>query len=68
MAIDDLPRPWLLAALTGLRVAELLAPKEPVATAVRRPGPVLRREPRRGRLDADLGRERRVEVIAGRLN
>jgi hypothetical protein len=29
MAIENLPRPWLLAALTGLKVAELLGPEAP---------------------------------------
>ena len=28
MAIENLPRPWLLAALTGLRIEELVAADE----------------------------------------
>lgn len=28
MAIENLPRPWLLAALTGLKLVDLLAPEE----------------------------------------
>ena len=48
MAIENLPRPWLLAALTGLKIAELVSAQE---GAERRPqGVAPRPEPRRRRL------------------
>jgi hypothetical protein len=60
MAIENLPRPWLLAALTGLRVAELLGPESLLLgpeSLQRSDGPPHRPLPRpdarRRRLDAD---------------
>ena len=48
MAIENLPRPWLLAALTGLKITELVSAQE---GAERRPqGVAPRPEPRRRRL------------------
>ena len=48
MAIENLPRPWLLAALTGLKITELVSPQE---GAERRPqGVAPRPETRQRRL------------------
>jgi hypothetical protein len=58
MAIENLPRPWLLAALTGLKISELL-PLETVERAERRPqGGAPRPEPRRRRLRPVTGEDR----------
>ena len=46
MAIENLPRPWVLAALTGLKVTELLALPEG-KRADRRERPLARPEARR---------------------
>jgi len=48
MAIENLPRPWLLAALTGLKIAELVSPGGDEGVE-RRPQGVARPEPRRRR-------------------
>jgi hypothetical protein len=53
MAIENLPRPWLLAALTGLRVAELLGPESLQRSDGSPHRPLLRPDARRRRLDAD---------------
>jgi hypothetical protein len=45
MAIENLPRPWVLAALTGLRIAELLSEDKDLRQDP--PGEVPRPEPRR---------------------
>jgi len=50
MAIENLPRPWVLAALTGLKVAELLAPPEDERSDGRRERALPRPEARRRRL------------------
>jgi hypothetical protein len=51
MAIENLPRPWVLAALTGLKVSELLALPEKQRADGRRerglPRPDARRQPAR---------------------
>ena len=50
MAIENLPRPWLLAALTGIKITELVSLEE-TGGAERRPqGIAPRPEPRRRRL------------------
>ncbi len=55
MAIENLPRPWLLAALTGLKLVELLPP-ESTMSSERRPERALPRpEPRRRRLSEAVG-------------
>jgi hypothetical protein len=61
MAIENLPRPWLLAALTGLRVAELLGPDDsaPTERPPQRRGPLP--EPRRRRVSDARDRDRRCE-------
>ena len=62
MAIENLPRPWVLAALTGLKVTELLAlPDE--RSDWRREGALPRPEARRRRL-----REASAEPRATSLN
>ena len=50
MAIENLPRPWLLAALTGLKITELVCPKEAEGAERRPQGVAPRPEPRRRRL------------------
>jgi hypothetical protein len=50
MAIENLPRPWLLAALTGLKITELVSPEEGERAERRPEGVELRPEPRRRRL------------------
>ena len=68
MAIENLPRPWLLAALTGLSVAELLGPDDGRSTEPppRRPPP--RPQARRRQLGDAVDRDRRFELAEGRLN
>ena len=51
MAIENLPRPWVLAALTWLKVSELLALPENKRPEWRREGAVPRPEARRRRRD-----------------
>jgi hypothetical protein len=68
MAIENLPRPWLLAALTGLRVAELLGPDDAVSTERSPQRPLPRPESRRRRLSDARARDRRCELAEGRLN
>ncbi len=68
MAMENLPRPWLLAALTGLRVAEMLDPDDrtsgepPVRRSLSRP------EPRRRRLREARAPGRRAELMPEGLN
>ena len=50
MAIENLPRPWLLAALTGLKITELVSLEEGERAERRPQGMALRPEPRRRRL------------------
>jgi hypothetical protein len=68
MAIENLPRPWLLAALTGLRVAELLGPDDsaPTERPPRRPLP--RPESRRRRASDAGDRGRHFEPAEGWFN
>ena len=68
MAIENLPRPWLLAALTGLSVAEMLDPDDRMPGERPPQRPVPRPEPRRRRLGDALGRERRAEPAEAHLN
>ena len=49
MAIENLPRPWVLAALTGLKVTELLALPEDERPAGRRERVLPRPDARRQR-------------------
>lgn len=63
MAIDNLPRPWLLAALTGLKVAELLGPDDTVSTERRPHRPLPRPEWRRRPLGDAYRRGRRLELV-----
>lgn len=68
MAIENLPRPWLLAALTGLRLSELLA-REEIGSPDRRPQhPLPRPEPRRRRMGDNVGWTRGPAEPEGRLN
>jgi hypothetical protein len=50
MAIENLPRPWVLAALTGLKVTELLALPEDARSERRRERGLPRPQARRRRL------------------
>jgi hypothetical protein len=50
MTIENLPRPWVLAALTGLKVTELLARPEDEGSQWRREGTSPRPPARRRRL------------------
>ena len=61
MAIENLPRPWVLAALTGMKVTELLALPEDERTRWRRDDTLPRSQARRRRL-------RGAEPEAPRLN
>jgi hypothetical protein len=57
MPIENLPRPWVLAALTGLKVSELLARPEDERSRWRREDTLPRPQARRRRLrelSADL--------------
>jgi hypothetical protein len=55
MAIENLPRPWVLAALTGLSIAELLPEdKDPRQSPPRQ---IPRPEPRRRPLGEAAGRQ-----------
>jgi len=57
MPIENLPRPWVLAALTGLKVTELLARPEDERSRWRREDTLPRPQARRRRLrevSADL--------------
>jgi hypothetical protein len=66
MAIENLPRPWLLAALTGLKLVDLLPPEATMSPERRSERALPRPEPRRRRLgDADGGRK--LDPVA-RLN
>ena len=68
MAIENLPRPWLLAALTGLKISELLS-LEPAEGAERRPhGGAPRPEPRRRRLRPVSGEDRLGQCVEARAN
>jgi len=62
MAIENLPRPWILAALTGLRVAELVAVPEDEPADRQGRLPLPRPEARRRRRH-DIGDERCVAVV-----
>ncbi len=68
MAIENLPRPWFLAALTGLKVAELLAPADVGSTERLAKRPLPRPELRRRRLGDAPGRGRRLDLVEQRLN
>ena len=52
MTIENLPRPWVLAALTGLKVTELLARPEDGRSRWRREDTLPRPQARRRRLRA----------------
>ncbi|HSA82401.1 MAG TPA: hypothetical protein VLE23_16405 [Geminicoccaceae bacterium] len=58
MAIENLPRPWLLAALTGLKVTELVSLEGGAGADRRAPGAPPRPEPRRRRLRPVTGDDR----------
>ena len=66
MAIENLPRPWFLAALTGLKVSDLLEEPEPRGPERRPRRPshaeARRRRPRGG------GAQRRAEGCERRLS
>ncbi len=65
MAIENLPRPWVLAALTGLKVTDLALPPED--RRPERPTQPPRPQPRRRRpRDAVKGRYP-ATVIEGRF-
>jgi hypothetical protein len=68
MAIENLPRPWLLAALTGLKVAELLALEQPTPTAAQPQRPLPRPERRRRQLPDAPGRRSTPAGADSRLN
>jgi hypothetical protein len=55
MAIENLPRPWLLAALTGLKLVELLPPEATMSPERRSERALPRPEPRRRRLQDEAG-------------
>ena len=55
MAIENLPRPWLLAALTGLKLVEFLPPEETRSPERRSERALPRPEPRRRRLREAVG-------------
>jgi hypothetical protein len=66
MAIENLPRPWVLAALTGLRIADLLPEDKDL-----RPGPLRAAaipEPRRRRLCEVAGSQSGGAGEQARLN
>jgi len=63
MTIENLPRPWVLAALTGLKVTELLARPEDDRSRWRREDTLPRPAARRRRL-----REASADRRAPRLN
>jgi hypothetical protein len=68
MAIENLPRPWLLAALTGMKITDLLA-LEPAHGAERRPqGGAPRPEPRRRRLRPVTAEDRFARGEEARCN
>lgn len=68
MAIENLPRPWLLAALTGLKITELVS-LEGAEGAERRPhGMAPRPQPRRRRLRPVTGEDRPGQGEEARLN
>jgi hypothetical protein len=50
MTIQDLPRPWLLAALTGMSMTEIVRSDQADDPADRPPRPLPRAEKRRARL------------------
>jgi hypothetical protein len=65
MTIENLPRPWVLAALTGLRMAELVAPPR----QKRSDGQQARSSPQteaRRRRRRKPGNERRAPVVGER--
>jgi len=69
MTIENLPRPWLLAALTGLKVAELLGPDDSQPNGrpwQRRAFP--RPDSRRRRLGEAPGRRRQLDSAEEVLN
>ena len=68
MALENMPRPWLLAALTGLRVAELLAADDALPSERSPQRPLPRPESRRRRLCETPERHRRLELAEDRLN
>jgi hypothetical protein len=68
MAIESLPRPWLLAALTGLKVAELLGPDDRQPTERPPQLPLPRPDSRRRRLGEEAGQGRQLELVKQRLN
>jgi len=68
MAIENLPRPWLLAALTGLKITELASLETAEGAERRPPGGVPRPEPRRRRLRPVIGEERPGLGVEARLN
>jgi hypothetical protein len=58
MAIENLPRPWLLAALTGLKLVDLMPPEATGAPERHFERALPRPEPRRRRLhDGVAGRK-----------
>jgi hypothetical protein len=68
MAIENLPRPWLLAALTGLKITELVSLEKAEAAERRPPGGAPRPEPRRRRLRPVIGEDRPGQGVETRLN
>jgi hypothetical protein len=68
MAIENLPRPWFLAALTGLRVAQLLGPDKRLPSDRPPQRPLPRPESRRRRPDETPGHYRRLRPLGDRLN
>ena len=68
MAIENLPRPWLLAALTGLKITELVSLEKAEAAERRSPGGAPRPEPRRRRLRPVIGEDRPGQGVETRLN
>jgi len=68
MAIENLPRPWLLAALTGLKITELVSLEKAEAAERRSPGGAPRPEPRRRRLRPVIGEDRLGQSVDARLN
>jgi hypothetical protein len=68
MAIENLPRPWLLAALTGLKITELVSLEKAEAAERRSPDGAPRPEPRRRRLRPVIGEGRTAQGEEARLN
>ena len=63
MTIENLPRPWVLAALTGLEITELTG--LPADARAQRPRPAVRVLPRRPRL-REVPQDHRPEIVSAR--